>query len=240
MKKIFTLLMTVITLSGSSIVYADDTQTLDTLSEQKIHQDNKNLTILSVKTVNILSEEDINKKRDDSIDYIKTLTLTETQKNEAIEELKTNKKLSGFEELKTKYTKISEDNIAKEKEKQKREQELNGPVTFNADGTLEYQKSDAAQEVINLLLSIPYHKNGKDYHIAHGIDEKIDNLTIKECVYVMKRIEDPGFGQTGDGYEGQENATSHKAFVEHQLNNRFGGSIKNLLKQWGTFKYPGY
>ena len=240
MKKIFTLLMTVITLSGSSIVYADDTQTLDTLSEQKIHQDNKNLTILSVKTVNILSEEDINKKRDDSIDYIKTLTLTETQKNEAIEELKTNKKLSGFEELKTKYTKISEDNIAKEKEKQKREQELNGPVTFNADGTLEYQKSDAAQEVINLLLSIPDHKNGKDYHIAHGIDEKIDNLTIKECVYVMKRIEDPGFGQTGDGYEGQENATSHKAFVEYQLNNRFGGSIKNLLKQWGTFKYPGY
>ena len=240
MKKIFTLLMTVITLSGSSIVYADDTQTLDTLSEQKIHQDNKNLTILSVKTVNILSEEDINKKRDDSIDYIKTLTLTETQKNEAIEELKTNKKLSGFEELKTKYTKISEDNIAKEKEKQKREQELNGPVTFNADGTLEYQKSDAAQEVINLLLSIPDHKNGKDYHIAHGIDEKIDNLTIKECVYVMKRIEDPGFGQTGDGYEGQENATSHKAFVENQLNNRFGGSIKNLLKQWGTFKYPGY
>ena len=240
MKKILTLLMMITTLSGSSIVYAEDVKTLDTLSEQKIHQDNKNLTILSEKYINILSEEDINKKRNDSIDYINNLTLSDNEKNNGIEELKTNKKLSGFEEIKTKYTKISEENIAKEKERQKRELELNGPVTFNENGTLEYQKSDAAQEVINLLLSIPNHKNGKDYHVANGIDEKIDNLTIKECVYVMRIIEDPGFGQTGDGYEGQENASSHRAFVENQLNRRFDGSIKNLLKQWGTFKYPGY
>ena len=120
MKKILTLLMMITTLSGSSIVYAEDVKTLDTLSEQKIHQDNKNLTILSEKYINILSEEDINKKRNDSIDYINNLTLSDDEKNSGIEELKTNKKLSGFEEIKTKYTKISEENIAKEKERQKR------------------------------------------------------------------------------------------------------------------------
>ena len=62
--------------------------------------------------------------------------------------------------------------------------------------------SAAAQNVINLLIRIPGHSNGKDYHNATGLDAEINNLTTSEAVYVIHRIEGAGFGQTGAGYAG--------------------------------------
>ena len=76
--------------------------------------------------------------------------------------------------------------------------------------------------------------------LIDGIDDNIDKLTTAEAVWVIHRLEGPGFGQTGDGYAGADTPESHRIFVQNQINNRFGGSVHNLLKKWGTFPYNGY
>lgn len=116
----------------------------------------------------------------------------------------------------------------------------NGALQFGGDGLLVMSGTGAAQNVINLLLGIPGHANGAGYHASTGLDGLIDSLSIPEAVYVVHRIEGAGFGQTGDGYAGQDSPSSHQAFVNNQVNNRFGGDIKLLLKKWGTFSYGGY
>jgi len=68
----------------------------------------------------------------------------------------------------------------------------------------------------------------------------IDTLTTPEAIYVIHRIEGAGFGQTGAGYAGYDTPASHQAFVNQQVNGRFGGSVHALLKAWGTFSYGGY
>ena len=72
----------------------------------------------------------------------------------------------------------------------------------------------------------------------------IDSLTVEEAVDVLWRIEGAGFGQTGAGYAGYDTTESHQAFMNQQIDGRFGGrfggSMHNLLKAWGTFNYPGY
>ena len=110
---------------------------------------------------------------------------------------------------------------------------------FGNDG-LVHHYSDRVQQVINLLSGIPGHSYGSDYHIATGLDNLIDSLTVEEAVEVLYRIEDPGFGQTGAGYAGYATSESHQAFMTQQIDGRFGGSMHNLLKAWGTFNYPGY
>ena len=112
-------------------------------------------------------------------------------------------------------------------------------VQFGADGLLIETSSALAQSVINDLLSIPGHSNGAGYH-ANGIDAKINQLTTPEAVYVIHRIEGAGFGQTGDGYAGLDTPASHRTFVNNQINNRFGGSVHELLRKWGTYSYGGY
>lgn len=111
---------------------------------------------------------------------------------------------------------------------------------FGNDGLLVHHYSDRVQQVINLLSAIPDHRYGSDYHITTGLDNLIDSLTVEEAVEVLYRIEDPGFGQTGAGYAGYATPESHQAFMAQQIDGRFGGSMHNLLKAWGTFHYPGY
>lgn len=111
---------------------------------------------------------------------------------------------------------------------------------FGNDGLLVHHYSDRVQQVINLLSEIPGHSYGSDYHIATGLDNLIDSLTIEEAVDVLWRIEGAGFGQTGAGYAGYDTTDSHQAFMAQQIDGRFGGSIHNLLKAWGTFNYSGY
>lgn len=108
-------------------------------------------------------------------------------------------------------------------------------VKFGSDGLLVMEATQRAQSVINQM------SNGTG-HVAHTpqLDAEIDALTAAEAVYVMYKIEGPGFGQTGSGHAGYDSPESHKAFVELQLNNRFHGSIHELLKLWGTFPYGGY
>ena len=96
------------------------------------------------------------------------------------------------------------------------------------------------QQVINLLSGIPGHSYGSNYHITTGLDNLIDSLTVEEAVEVLWRIEGAGFGQTGAGYAGYDTTESHQAFMNQQIDDRFSGSIHNLLKAWGTFNYSGY
>ena len=85
----------------------------------------------------------------------------------------------------------------------------------------------------------PGHSNGAGYH-ASGIDAKIEQLSTAEAIHVIHRIEGAGFGQTGDGYAGIDTPESHRNFVSKQINNRFDGSVHQLLRKWGTYSYGGY
>lgn len=115
-----------------------------------------------------------------------------------------------------------------------------GSPSFGSDGLLVEQHTAASQNVINLLLGIPNHSNGSWYHQSTGLDSYIDQLSIEEAVNVIHRIEGAGFGQTGAGYAGFDTPESHRVFVEQQVNGRFGGDIRLLLKKWGTYSYGGY
>lgn len=115
-----------------------------------------------------------------------------------------------------------------------------GSLAFGSDGLLVEQHTAASQNVINLLLGIPNHSNGSWYHQSTGLDSYIDQLSAEEAVNVIHRIEGAGFGQTGAGYAGFDTPESHRVFVEQQVNGRFGGDIRLLLKKWGTYSYGGY
>ena len=112
-----------------------------------------------------------------------------------------------------------------------------GVPAVNEKGLIVTQESQAGQDVINKLFAeIPTHSNGT--HSAE-LDAMIDNLSAEECAWVLTRIENEGFGQTGAGYS-TATPEAHKTFIEDQLYGRFGGDIHNLLKVWGTFTYSGY
>lgn len=129
---------------------------------------------------------------------------------------------------------IEDERIAKEKA----EQAKRNTIQFDSNGLLVEHTSDNAERVITLLLAIPNHMNGSAYHAQ--IDPIIDQLSAAEAVHVIHRIEGAGFGQTGDGLAGADTPGTHRAFIERQVNSRFGGSIHLLLKKWGTFNYGGY
>ena len=129
---------------------------------------------------------------------------------------------------------IEDERIAKEKA----EQAKRNTIQFGSNGLLVEHTSDNAERVITLLLAIPNHMNGSAYHAQ--IDPIIDQLSAAEAVHVIHRIEGAGFGQTGDGLAGADTPGTHRAFIERQVNSRFGGSIHLLLKKWGTYHYGGY
>lgn len=129
---------------------------------------------------------------------------------------------------------IEDERIAKEKA----EQAKRNIIQFGSNGLLVEHTSDNAERVITLLLAIPNHMNGSAYHAQ--IDPIIDQLSAAEAIHVIHRIEGAGFGQTGDGLAGADTPATHRAFIERQVNRRFGGSIHALLKKWGTYSYGGY
>lgn len=129
---------------------------------------------------------------------------------------------------------IEDERIAKEKA----EQAKRNTIQFDSNGLLVEHTSDNAERVITLLLAIPNHMNGSAYHAQ--IDPIIDQLSAAEAIHVIHRIEGAGFGQTGDGLAGADTPATHRAFIERQVNSRFGGSIHLLLKKWGTYHYGGY
>ena len=114
-----------------------------------------------------------------------------------------------------------------------------GEIQFGADGLLIEQSSALAQQAVNGLLGIPGHSNGQWVH-NNGLDAIINQLSVPEAVWVIHRIEGAGFGQTGDGYAGYDTPASHRNFYQKQVVNRFGGSVHELLRHWGTYSYGGY
>ena len=118
--------------------------------------------------------------------------------------------------------------------------QANGTPYFGADGLLVERTSSTAERVITLLLNIPGHANGADYHISTGLDDMINSLSVEEATHVIHRIEGAGFGQTGAGWAGIDSSASHQAFLDQQVHGRFDGSIHALLRAWGTFSYGGY
>ena len=122
----------------------------------------------------------------------------------------------------------------------------NGVPAVDENGLIVRTQSQAGQDVINKL----YHDidstkpasvgsvRAQGTHSAE-LDAMIDNLSAEECAWVLSRIENEGFGQSGAGYS-TATPESHQAFIEQQLYGRFGGDIHNLLKAWGTFSYGGY
>ena len=126
----------------------------------------------------------------------------------------------------------------KKKQEETEAQAKHNNIQFDANGLLVEATSENAERVISLLLAIPDHKNGSAYHAE--IDPIIDQLSAAEAIHVIHRIEGAGFGQTGDGLAGADTPGTHRAFIERQVNSRFGGSIHLLLKKWGTYHYGGY
>lgn len=118
--------------------------------------------------------------------------------------------------------------------------QANGTPYFGADGLLVERTSSTAERVITLLLNIPGHSHGADYHISTGLDDMINSLSVEEATHVIHRIEGAGFGQTGAGWAGIDSTASHQAFLDQQVHGRFDGSIHALLRAWGTFSYGGY
>lgn len=116
----------------------------------------------------------------------------------------------------------------------------NGTPYFGSDGLLVMSGSGNAQQAVNLLLGIPGHSNGAWYHQSTGLDNVINSLSVEEATWVIHRIEGAGFGQTGAGWAGVDSTASHQAFLNQQVHGRFGGSVHELLRQWGTFSYGGY
>lgn len=150
---------------------------------------------------------------------------------------------------------IDQENKAKEKPKEEapKAQEApqaapvqnTAPVThedprFGSDGLLTMDGGGNANQVYNLLNSIPGKMNGGDYHKQTGVDSFIDTLTTPQAFWVLYKLEGPGFGQLADGYAGFDTHESHQALITNQLNKRFNGSIHQLLKVWGTLGYSGY
>lgn len=158
-------------------------------------------------------------------DYIATIFDTSEQKT-LLEKLD--------KSYKEEQKRIEDERIAKEKA----EQAKRNTIQFDSNGLLVEHTSDNAERVITLLLAIPNHMNGSAHHAQ--IDPIIDQLSAAEAIHVIHRIEGAGFGQTGDGLAGIDSPSTHRNFIERQVNNRFGGSIHALLKKWGTYSYGGY
>lgn len=203
-------------------------------------------------TINFIQKEssDIDKAKDS----------TQSQKDLIAKEIETMKaQIKAAEEAKAAETKATEDQKASDEQKKQISLALNvtpsattnpsmdvktvasgdkEAPTFGSDGLLVEKASPAGQNVINMLLAIPGRANGKGIHAP--IDAKIDQLSTPEAIYVIHRIEGAGFGQTGSGLAGSDTSLTHQAFIRIQVNGRFGGSVHNLLKSWGTYSYSGY
>lgn len=175
---------------------------------------------------------------------IQQVNATNQEKKRQVLEKEAKEKEAKEKEAKEKEIKEKE---AKEKEIKEKEDETashfdlppSTALEFLPSGLLRMQASLQAQQVVNGLLAIPGHQNGQWYH-QQGLDQLIAQLSAPEAVWVVHRIEGPGFGQTSAGYAGSDTPASHQAFVNQQVNRRYDGSIHQLLRKWGTYSYGGY
>lgn len=196
-------------------------KTAKTESENNSKAENNKASELVDKYNSSKTEDNYKKAKD----YISTIFDSSEQKT-LLEKLD--------KSYKEEQKRIEDERIAKEKA----EQAKRNTIQFGSNGLLVEHTSDNAERVITLLLAIPNHMNGSAYHVQ--IDPIIDQLSAAEAIHVIHRIEGAGFGQTGDGLAGIDNPSTHRNFIERQVNNRFGGSIHALLKKWGTYSYGGY
>lgn len=198
-------------------------------------------TALKVKLLNEKSKHLVNLQKVNPELY-KELTAKadaeEAKSQEAIEKQATE------ETVKTETQNVEQSDASAE-DKNKESKQVNnitqpiGEIQFGADGLLIEQSSTLAQQAVNGLLGIPGHSNGQWVH-DNGLDAIINQLSVPEAVWVIHRIEGAGFGQTGDGYAGYDTPASHRNFYQNQVVNRFGGSVHELLRHWGTYSYGGY
>ena len=200
----------------------------------------KQLELEAVKQESKKKETELNNHNQEKTlaeEKLKTLTDEEDKLKKETEALEN--KLKEIEEAKAKEE-AAKNAVSKIGTSNRTTSNGGGSLAFGADGLLVEQHTAASQNVINLLLGIPNHSNGAWYHQSTGLDSYIDQLSIEEAVNVIHRIEGAGFGQTGAGYAGFDTPESHRVFVEQQVNGRFGGDIRLLLKKWGTYSYGGY
>ena len=115
-KFILLLLFPIIFTFYSKVEATNDYLKVDTVNENKIHQDNKNLTIFNQKTITIISSDDIKTKKEEIINYLDELNLTTKEKDEYKDKINNSSDLSKLKSLKEEFTKISEENTKKEKE----------------------------------------------------------------------------------------------------------------------------
>lgn len=200
----------------------------------------KQLELEAVKQESKKKETELNNHNQEKTlaeEKLKTLTDEEDKLKKETETLEN--KLKEIEEAKAKEE-AAKNAVSKIGTSNRTTSNGSGSLSFGSDGLLVEQHTAASQNVINLLLGIPNHSNGSWYHQSTGLDSYIDQLSIEEAVNVIHRIEGAGFGQTGAGYAGFDTPESHRVFVEQQVNGRFGGDIRLLLKKWGTYSYGGY
>lgn len=201
---------------------------LQKLEKEKVEKEKIEIKQKLSKLNNLPRTGEFTKKIENAktVEELSNIIKEATERNKSLEVSKQNN-----------VTKVS--NVVKVEENENQVVTHSG-IQFGSNGLLIERKSQKAQQVINLLLSIPGHRNGKSFHQQTGLDNLIDSLTTEEAIWVIHRIEGRGFGQTSAGFAGQDTPQSHQAFIRQQVNRRFGGSVHTLLKYWGTYSYGGY
>lgn len=216
-----------ITATGTSLAHANDQGLTKSIISKAERIKRTETHARKAEEINKRSEDETNQKR-----------LADNERKQAEEQARID------QENKTKETPKEEAPKAQETPQAVPAQNT-APVThedprFGSDGLLTMDGEGNANQVYNLLNSIPGKMNGGDYHKQTGVDSLIDTLTTPQAFWVLYKLEGPGFGQLADGYAGFDTHESHQALITNQLNKRFNGSIHQLLKVWGTLGYSGY
>ena len=99
-KFILLLLFPIIFTFYSKVEATNDYLKIDTVNENKIHQDNKNLTIFNQKTITIISSDDIKTKKEEIINYLDELNLTTKEKDEYKDKINNSSDLSQLKSFK--------------------------------------------------------------------------------------------------------------------------------------------
>ena len=216
-----------ITATGTSLAHANDQGLTKSIISKAEHIKRTETHARKAEEINKRSEDETNQKR-----------ATDAERKQKEEQIRLEQEKAAKEKPKEEAPK------AQETTPQAPAQNT-APVThedprFGSNGLLIMDDGGNANQVYNLLNNIPGKMNGGNYHKQTGVDNLIDTLTTSQAFWVLYQLEGPGFGQLADGYAGFDTHESHQALITNQLNNRFNGSIHQLLKVWGTLGYTGY
>ena len=227
-KKAIVLATSLASLTAVGTAHANDQGLTKSIISKAEHIKRTETHARKAEEINKQSEDETNQKR-----------LADNERKQAEEQIRID------QENKAKETPKEEAPKAQNVSPQPAPAQNTAPVThedprFGSDGLLIMDGGGNANQVYNLLNNIPGKMNGGDYHKQTGVDNLIDTLTTSQAFWVLYKLEGPGFGQLADGYAGFDTHESHQALITNQLNNRFSGSIHQLLKIWGTLGYSGY